>query len=144
MSQPARIVLIEDNPGDVYLLRQALAHQGEPYSLEVLADGEQALRFLTAHCRQESESEPCVIVLDLHLPKHDGLTILRALRKEPSLAQVRVAVLTSIASPHEAAEIRTLGVDLFREKPDDFEGFLSLAAALLALCHQQTHHAAVG
>src|ERR671911_1403628 len=95
---PQRIVVIEDNPAETVLLRHALDEQGEPYVLEVLTDGESALEFVRAHCH-ECRPEPCLIVLDLHLPRYDGATVLRAIRCAPELAHVKVVVLTSMASP---------------------------------------------
>jgi len=79
--RPARIVVIEDNPADVDLLRYALDRQGEAYELEVLGDGEQALQFVHEHRTGKRDPEPCVIILDLHLPKYDGLEVLRAIKK---------------------------------------------------------------
>jgi CheY-like chemotaxis protein len=67
-AEPARIVVIEDNPADVTLLRLALDAQGDPYQLEVLSDGEQALRFVREYASMPGTPEPCVLILDLHLP----------------------------------------------------------------------------
>ena len=76
------LVLIEDNPADTMLLRQALDEQNDPYSLEVLPDGETALRYVREQCCRSSP-EPCLIILDLHLPQYDGATVLRAIRSRP-------------------------------------------------------------
>ena len=139
--QPARIVLVEDNPGDVQLLRFWLDAQEDPYTLEVLADGEAALRFVREQCPQDQDN-PCLIVLDLHLPKHGGAAVLQAIKEEPALAQVRVAVLTTVASPQDEAEVRALGVHLYRRKPVDLDKFEALAGELLALCQESDTQAA--
>ena len=133
---PSRIVLIEDNPADTLLLRHALNEAGEPYVLEVLADGEAALEFVREHCRTRSP-QPCLIILDLHLPRYDGATILRAIRSEPDLAKVAVAVLTTSPCPAEnAEEVLRLGVQAFRVKPMDLEDTFALARDLIRICKE--------
>ena len=134
---PHRIVIVEDNPADTVLLRHALDEQGEPYVLEVLTDGESALKFIRDHCR-DCRPEPCLIVLDLHLPRYDGATVLRAIRSEPELANVRVVVLTSTASPDEKAEVIALGIQAYRLKPMTFDETLELARELIAICNRSS------
>jgi CheY-like chemotaxis protein len=133
------IVMVEDNPADTTLLRQALNEQGEPYTLQVLCDGEAALNYVRHHCIQPG-AEPCLIIIDLHLPRYDGATVLRAIKTEPVLKHIRVAVLTTMASPAEKAEVLSLGVQLYRKKPMDWEGFVQLAGELIALCKQNDMH----
>jgi CheY-like chemotaxis protein len=132
VSKP-RIVVIEDNPGDIRLLRQALEDQQQPYTLEVLTDGESAIRFLSQHCT--GGHDPCLIVLDLHLPRYDGLDVLRAIRALPALNGVRVAVLTTSASPQEEAEVMKLGVSWYAKKPTNLDDFFDLGRTFLELCH---------
>jgi len=133
---PHRIVLVEDNPADTLLLRNALDDVGEPYVLEVFAKGEAALEFVREHCRTRSP-QPCLIILDLHLPRYDGATILRAIRSEPELAKVAVAVLTASPSPAETAEVLRLGVQAFRAKPMNLEDTFALARDLIHICRTQ-------
>jgi CheY-like chemotaxis protein len=134
--KPARIVLIEDNPADVWLLRKALDAQDFNYQLDVLEDGEQALRFVREYCHNSGEPLPCVVVLDLHLPRYDGLDVLKRLRYEPSLSDVQVVALTGSTSPGEEAEIMAFGVRLYRQKPDDFDGVLKLGEEIIAVCKE--------
>jgi CheY-like chemotaxis protein len=135
LTSPHRIIVIEDSPADTQLLRHALDEQGEKYVLEVLTDGESALRFVRSQC-QEHRPEPCLIVLDLHLPREDGVTVLRAIRSEPELAHVQVVALTSMASPAEMAEVIALGVESCRTKPINWPGTVELARELIAICNQ--------
>src|SRR6478609_9559285 len=88
--QAARIVIIEDNEGDIQLLRLALDEQKEAYELEILKDGEEALRFVQEHRSGIREPEPCVILLDLHLPRYDGIAILHAIRGTPPLEHIKI------------------------------------------------------
>jgi len=129
---PHRIVIVEDNPADTVLLRLALNEQREAYVLEVLPDGESALSFVRDHCHGP---EPCLIILDLHLHRYHGVTVLKAIRSQPALAHVRVMVLTSSASPAEKEAVLALGVDAYRLKPSDWENTVELARELIAICN---------
>lgn len=129
-----RIVVIEDNPADVSLLRRALDEQGEDFEFITISDGEQALSFIDLECRCELPL-PCVILLDLHLPRHDGAAIMRELRRRSETAHVRVAVWTTLASPEERTEALSYGADHFQMKPADLEGFWTLARRLLDMCY---------
>ncbi len=136
---PARIVLIEDNPTDVYFMRVALDEQEHAYTLHVLDDGADALRFVREHKTVASvEPEPCVIVLDLHLPKHDGTEVLRAIKQEPLLSQVHVVVLTTIARPEDEMKVRQLGARLYRRKPSDLDEFAQVARSIFEICHERS------
>ena len=103
-----RILVIEDNLADVYLIRHALDQLGEPFHLDVLPDGEAALAFIAEHRTGMRKPEPCVILLDLHLPKYNGIEVLTAIRLEPVLTHIGVVVLTSDASPQEWAQVTEL------------------------------------
>jgi CheY-like chemotaxis protein len=132
---PARIVLVEDNPGDVLLLRLALAQHEPDYILETLRDGAEAIRFVTNQW-YATEPEPCVIVLDWHLPKHDGNIVLQSIRETPGMSHVRVVALTSVMSPKDETEIMRLGVRLYRTKPSDLDGWHRLAGEILQICRE--------
>lgn len=132
MAQPL-ILVIEDNPSDVYILRSALLEIEEESNVRIASDGEQALQFLYSLREQPRHLHPCVIVLDLHLPKHDGLEILQFLRREPALAHVQVVVITGAASPREEAQLQALGAG-YRTKPASLDEFDELAAQLIAIC----------
>lgn len=131
---PARILVVEDNQADVFLLRHALDEHQAKYQLEVLQDGAEALQFVQDQRIVSSEPTPCAIVLDLHLPKHDGAAVLQAIRREPSLAHIHVVALTSFASPTEEHEVRKLGIRLYRSKPTDLDDWIRLAREILELC----------
>ena len=107
-NRPARILVIEDNPADIALLRYSLDYHTADYQLEVLSDGEAAVQFVQEQ-RKVTERVPCVIVLDWHLPKHDGTAVLNAIRREPLLAHVNIVALTTV-SPEDEKEITRLGV----------------------------------
>jgi CheY-like chemotaxis protein len=131
----AKLLIIEDNPSDIYILRHALAELGEEFDLEIASDGDVALQFVRSQRERRHDLKPCVIVLDLHLPKHDGLEVLRAIRQEPALTHIHVVVLSTVASPQEEAEIRKMGAD-YRLKPTILSGYTELAADLIAICKE--------
>ena len=135
---PARILIVEDNPADVYLFRHSLDQHGEDYRLEVLQDGEEALRFVEQYRTFVAEPEPCVIILDLHLPKHDGTAVLQAIRREPVLAHVQVVALSSLAAPQDQTAILDLGVRLYRTKPTDLDDWIMLAGLILEICRESS------
>jgi two-component system, chemotaxis family, response regulator Rcp1 len=128
-----RILVIEDNPGDVELLRYGLDQQGSNYDLFLLPDGEAALRFVAKQRSGDTSDDPCAIVLDLHLPRHSGMEVLQAVRQEPALAHIEIIILTSVASPAEEAEIRRSGAH-YRRKPTQLDEFEELAAFILQIC----------
>lgn len=84
MPSLARLVLIEDNHADVCLLQQALKELQEPYELEVFEDGEAAIRYFDEQAHSTAPG-PCLVILDLYLPRYNGLEILTALRSRRRL-----------------------------------------------------------
>lgn len=140
-SAPARIVVVEDNPADVTLLRYALDHHQEPYELEVLRDGEEALHFVHQFRSGARKPEPCVFVLDLYLPRYGGLAVLRAIRDEPVLAHIHVIVLTTQATPAEEQELLELGTRLCRSKPMNLEDLKVLGGEILEICKEYSARA---
>lgn len=137
-SGAAKIVMVEDNAADVFLLRHALDQHAAEYVLDVLRDGEEAIEFVERQRSAGATAEPCVIVLDLHLPKHDGTTVLKLIKQEPALAFVHVVALTTLASPKDEQEVRDLGVRLYRAKPTLVDEWIKLAGEILEICREQT------
>jgi CheY-like chemotaxis protein len=137
----AKIVVVEDNSADVFLLRHALDQHSEDYVLEVLRDGEEAIEFVNRQRTTAPEADPCVIVLDLHLPKHDGTAVLKVIKQEPTLALVQVVALTTLASPKDEQEVRDLGVRLYRAKPTLVEEWIKLAGEILEICREHVRAA---
>jgi CheY-like chemotaxis protein len=140
-SSPAKIVVVEDNSADVFLLRHALDQHDEEYVLDVLHDGEEAIEFVNRQRTASPSEEPCVIVLDLHLPKHDGTVVLKVIKQEPALAFVNIVALTTLASPKDEQEVRDLGVRLYRAKPTLIEEWIKLAGEILDICREQVRAA---
>ena len=133
MGRP-KILVVEDNAADIELLRFALDRQGE-YELQILRDGEEALQFIAEHRAGIHPPDPCVILLDVNLPKCDGLEVLDALKRTPVLDHIKVVVLSSFASPEARTEIQNKGA-LYRAKPITLKHFMELGAEIFALCKE--------
>jgi chemotaxis family two-component system response regulator Rcp1 len=129
----AKILLVDDNPCDTNVLCMALSGLNEDVEVEIVTDGQKALEFVHIQRKTRDEAHPCLIVLDLHLPRHDGIEILRAIREEPVLSHVHVVVLTGTATSAERAELDRMGAH-YRTKPMNLSGYDELATDLLALC----------
>ena len=140
-----RILLAEDNAADVYLIRAALKEHGIDCTLQVAADGGQVMRLIHQQESQvRADAELDLIVLDLNLPRHDGIEILRRLREVERFTHVPVVVLTSSDSPQDRIAASELGVACFLRKPSNLDQFLSLGAVfrnVLGLAKAQSHEA---
>lgn len=135
------ILLAEDNPADVYLIREALREHAVECSLRVAGDGQQVLRILSGADSDPDGKRPALIILDLNLPRHDGIEILQQLRATADLRQIPVVVLTSSDSPRDRLAADRLGVTRFLRKPSNLEQFLSLGAIFKALLEQHAANA---
>jgi CheY-like chemotaxis protein len=127
-----RILLIEDNPTDVELVRYALANAELVCDLTVLEDGAEALDLLRAPVLDVA-SLPDLIVLDLNLPKHDGVEVLQAMRSTAAFAEVPVAVLSSSSSTRERSRIEQYRISRYITKPPDLDQFLMIGYTLKEL-----------
>ncbi len=122
-----KILLAEDNPADVYLIRTALEEHGIDLPLQVAADGREVLQILYQE-QMLAETQLTLIILDLNLPRHDGIEILQRLRETEPLARIPVVVLTSSDSPRDRIVASELGAAGYLRKPSNLEDFLSLGA----------------
>jgi CheY-like chemotaxis protein len=121
-----RILLVEDNAGDVYLFEKALNEAQLRFELTVVRDGAQALAYIRREGNYANRPIPHLAVLDLNLPKSGGLQVLRAMRESRDLAAVPVAVASSSASPQDLAQTQELGVERYVTKPPDLDAFLEI------------------
>ena len=127
-----RILVAEDNPADVYLLREALSQEELQVELVVVSDGEKALEYVQRQGEFRDAAVPDLVVLDLNLPKSDGSDVLRCIREADAYRGVPVVVLTSSDSPRDRKTIEGLGADSFITKPSDLDAFLSLGRTLIS------------
>ena len=122
-----RILLVEDNPNDVQLTQRALKRNNFNHELVVLKDGVEALEYLTQACQTQLEGReqlPALIILDLRLPRTDGLELLRAIRSNPRLKRLPIVVLTASKEDEDFLRSYRLGANSCIRKPVDFDQFV--------------------
>ncbi len=119
-----RIVMIEDNPADVYLVELALKERGLLFELTWFASGVEALSVLCPGDEAPAPFVPDAILMDLNTPKSDGFQVLLRLKQSPSLAHVPLAILTSSAATGDKHRAALHGVR-YIEKPSQLDAFLT-------------------
>ena len=119
------ILLVEDNPGDVDLAKDALRQFTTPHTLHVASDGAQALQFLSDAARSV-EDLPHLILLDLNLPRTDGREVLAVIKGDERLGHIPVIVLTSSNAERDLQQAYRLHANCFLTKPSDVEQFFAM------------------
>jgi chemotaxis family two-component system response regulator Rcp1 len=125
---PVRILIVEDNEPDAYLVRTALRSAQIDFELTHAKDGLAALAMLEDASANSGGSVADLIFLDLNLPQMDGFALLTAMRKHPASAEVPIAVLSSSLSEDDVTRSRELGANRFVVKPIELNDFMSLIA----------------
>ncbi len=133
ITEPAEILLVEDDPHDVELTLRAFRSENVQNRIEVVRDGEEALDYL--FCRgsfqgRPADQSPSLILLDLKLPKIGGFQVLEELKNSPACAWIPIIVLTSSGEHRDIAESYRLGVNSYIQKPVDTVEFRRAVRAL--------------
>lgn len=118
--RPFRIVVVEDNAADIFLLEKALQSRNLIYQLDTYEDGERILKALSGG----GGFVPDLILLDLNLPRSDGFQVLSAMRSEPSLVGVPVGILTSSEAASDRHRVQLTGSARYIHKPPTLDDFL--------------------
>src|SRR5688500_17706250 len=119
------ILVVEDNETDLEMTLRALRRNSLTDRLKAVRDGQEALDYLYArgeYSDRNGEAQPRVILLDLKLPKVDGLDVLRILKSDPSTQSIPVVILTSSAEERDRVESYRLGVNSYIQKPVEYDG----------------------
>lgn len=124
-STPRTVLLVEDNPTDLYVIRLVLERCELDLELRVARDGEDALHYLEDIGRQKCAC-PALVLLDLNVPKIGGIEVLRRLRHASPCNRIPVIVVTSSGEPADRAETHKLGADAFFQKPADLAAYMQL------------------
>lgn len=133
MANEIEILLVEDNPADVELTQRALRKENIANRIEVCGDGEQALDFVFCRGAYGSRSfnhQPRLILLDLKLPRVDGLEVLKELKADARTRAIPVVVMTSSREEADLVRSYQLGVNSYIQKPVDFDQFRDIVKQL--------------
>ena len=122
-SRPMQIVLVEDNDGDVFLVRRALNRNAVPYELRLARNGEDALQIVAEN---GEGPRPDIFILDLNLPRFSGGEVLTRIRANPAFDGTPVMILTSSDSVRDRVRALELGADRYFCKPTDLTAFMGL------------------
>ena len=134
LATEVRILLIEDNPGDVHLIRKNLDMLGAKYQMKVLPDGEQALNYI-----QELDTDPQlwphIVFLDLNLPRVNGRDVLAKWKSDARLHHIPVVVLSSSRQPADIEAVYGSNANCFVEKPGDMDEYYRVVKMLWDFWH---------
>ena len=123
---PIEVLLVEDDPGDVMMTREAFAENKVRNRLTVLSDGVVALAYLRREGQFVDVPRPDLILLDLNLPHQDGRQVLSEIKKDPDLRQIPVVVLTTSRVEEDILRSYQLHANAYVAKPVDFDAFIAV------------------
>ena len=118
-----RVLLVEDNPGDIRLTQEALKESKMDIHLDVVSDGEQAIDFLMKRGKYTDSIRPHIVLLDLNLPKKNGIEVLKEVKAHESLRKIPVIVLTTYDADPDISKSYSLHANCYILKPVDFDDF---------------------
>ncbi len=126
--QPTKILLVEDDPNDVELIQLSLDSYNFVNQMDIVEDGEQALEYLLGRDgNPPAQPLPRLVLLDLKLPKVNGIAVLETIRQHPRTRQLVVVVMTSSAEDRDLDACYDLGVNSYIVKPLDFQQFVEVS-----------------
>ena len=128
--RPIEILLIEDNPGDVDLTKEALQEAKVRNRLHVVDDGAKAVDFLYKRGEYADVPRPDIILLDLNLPKKDGRQVLEEIKADPQLAEIPVVILTTSQAEEDILRSYQLHANCYITKPVDFKQFMHVVKSI--------------
>ncbi len=129
-TRPIEILLVEDNPGDVRLTREALKDGKVWNTLHVVEDGVAAMAFARKEGQYAHAPRPDLILLDLNLPKKDGREVLALLKSDETLKRIPVVILTTSQAEEDILKAYNLSANCYITKPVDFDQFLKVVRTI--------------
>jgi CheY-like chemotaxis protein len=120
------VLLVDDDPGDTLMIREAFEHNKVKNTLECVADGVQAMQYLRREGEYANALRPDLILLDLNLPRKDGREVLAEIKGDPQLATIPVVVLTTSHAEEDVLRSYQLHANAYVTKPVDFERFIEV------------------
>lgn len=128
--RPIEILLVEDNPGDVRLTKEALREGKVANNLSIAADGVEALAFLRREGQYANAARPDMVLLDLNLPRKDGRQVLAEIKIDPDLRRIPVVVLTTSKAEEDILKTYDLHANCYIAKPVDLEQFIRVVKSI--------------
>jgi len=125
-ARPIEILLVEDDPGDVLMAREALEEGKVANRLAVVSDGAEAIAYLRAEHPDTGRTRPDLVLLDLNLPRMSGLEVLEVMKADASLRRIPVVVLTTSDAELDIIKSYDLHANAYIKKPVDFDQFVSV------------------
>ena len=129
-TQPAEILLVEDNPGDVRLIEESLRESDRRVNLNVTRDGVEALAFLRRQGEYANAPRPDLILLDLNLPRKDGRETLAEIKSEEPLKRIPVLILTTSSDEKDVTAAYAMRANCYIIKPIDLENFFQVVGGI--------------
>ena len=130
IGKPVKILLVEDNKGDVGLIEEVFEEAKIRNSLHVAEDGEEAMLYLHGEGEFIGSPRPDIIILDLNLPKKDGREVLREIKKDSNLKNILVVVLTTSSAEKDILGAYGLHANAYITKPLDFDQFMNVVGSI--------------
>ena len=130
IGKPIEILLVEDNPGDIRLTREALADGKVRNNLHVAVDGVEAMAFLRREGAFSDVPCPDLILLDLNMPKKDGREVLADIKNDPELKRIPVVILTTSKAEEDILRSYDLHANCYVTKPVDLEQFIKVVCSI--------------
>ena len=124
--KPIDVLLVEDDPGDVLMTREAFEHNKVRNRLSVVADGVSALEFLRKEGQYADAPTPDLVLLDLNLPRMDDREVLEALKSDAAMRSIPVVVLTTSEAEEDVVRSYSLHANAYVTKPVDFDRFIDV------------------
>ena len=126
VGRPVQILLVEDNPGDIRLIQEALNESDKDCVLSVVKDGVEAVSFMRQGGRYAEAMRPDIILLDLNLPKKDGREVLGEIKGDTNLRRIPVVVFTGSESEEDVCKAYDMYANCYVVKPAGLDGFIKL------------------
>jgi chemotaxis family two-component system response regulator Rcp1 len=127
---PVDVLLVEDNPGDVRLTKEALKDAKLKVNLHVVGDGMEAMAFLRKQGKYAASPRPDLVMLDLNLPKKDGRQVLAEIKDDPDLKRIPVVIVTTSKSEEDVLKTYNLHANCYVTKPLDLDQFINVVQSI--------------
>ncbi len=128
--KPVELLLVEDNPGDVRLTREAMKQAHMQVNLSVARDGVEALEFLRRRGNFETAPKPDLILLDLNLPRKNGREVLSEVKTDPDLRRIPVLIMTTSRADQDINKAYSLNANCYITKPMDLDSFMRIVNSI--------------